>query len=318
MSQPSDRDHVTLFRGAADNPYFEVYFNALPAPGAEQVAVETLEVDLRPHRDMTLHVEIFNPQGMIPLIVTPGGMGECDGFRGFARNVAAASGDLRVIIWDRRNMGRSEVAFGTEPLAIEEAEDLHALVQCLKVGPAAFYGMSAGSRSNLILAERYRDDVAALVIAPLTGGPIAAMQLPEEYYLKYLSDESLTTIEAVAQTPLWGAYLERNTPELQEAFLQQSVEEFLAAMKRSGEHLESYRYTTVLGMTDEQVAGLQIPATLILHHGDESDMLHPIPNSRAATTLLPNCTFEIAPTLDSIVDLLLPFVRAHTPALPPR
>jgi hypothetical protein len=50
-------------------------------------------------------------------------MGECDGFRGFARNVAAASSELKVIIWDRRNMGRSEVSFGTEPLAIEEAEN---------------------------------------------------------------------------------------------------------------------------------------------------------------------------------------------------
>jgi len=50
-------------------------------------------------------------------------MGECDGFQGFARNVAAASSELKVIIWDNRNMGRSEVSFGTEPLAIEEAEN---------------------------------------------------------------------------------------------------------------------------------------------------------------------------------------------------
>ena len=119
-----DRDHVTLFRGAADNPYFELYFNAPPTPAGEKVEMQSLDVDLRPHREMTLHVEVFNPSGSIPLIVTPGGMGECDGFRGFARNVAGGAPDLNVIIWDRRNMGRSEVSFGTEPLAIEEAEDL--------------------------------------------------------------------------------------------------------------------------------------------------------------------------------------------------
>ena len=314
MSDPTDRDHVTLFRGAAANSYFELYFNALPSPGAEKVQLETLEIDLRPDRDMTLHVEVFNPTGKVPLIVTPGGMGESDGFRGFARNVAAASSELRVIIWDRRNMGRSEVSFGTEPLAIEEAEDLHVLIDRLGVGPATLYGMSAGARSNMILAARYPQDVAALVIAPLTGGPIAAMRLSEEYYLKYLGDDDLTSMQEVAKTPLWNAYMDRNTPGRQEEFMQQNVADFLAAMERSGEHLQSYRHMTALGMTDEQLAGLKVPATLILHHGDETDELHPIPNSRAATTLLRNSTFEIASSLQPLLDFLLPFVRKHTPA----
>ena len=110
MSHPTDRDHVTLFRGAADNSYFELYFNALPSPRAENVRLETHEVDLKPDREVTLHAEIFTPTGKVPLLVTPGGMGECDGFRGFARNGAAASSELRVIIWDRRNMGRPEVS----------------------------------------------------------------------------------------------------------------------------------------------------------------------------------------------------------------
>lgn len=315
MSSPTDRDHATLFRGAADNSYFELYFNALPSPGADGVECEILAVDLRPDREMTLHVEVYNPTGTIPLVVTPGGMGECDGFRGFARNVAAADSELRVIIWDRRNMGRSEVSFGTEPLAIEEAEDLHLLIKRLGVGPATFYGMSSGSRSNMVVAARYPDDVAALVIAPLTGGPIAATQLPEEYYLKYLSDDSLNSMEDVAATPLWSAYMARNPPDRQERFLQQDVADFLSAMKRSGEHLQSYRHKTTLAMTDEQLAELDVAATLILHHGDETDELHPISNSRAATTLLQNSTFEIAPSLEPVLELLVPFVRKHTPAI---
>ena len=159
-----------------------------------------------------------------------------------------------MIIWDRRNMGRSEVSFGTEPLAIEEAEDLHVLIQRLEAGPATLYGMSSGARSNMILAARYPEDVAALVIAPLTGGPIAAVRLSEEYYLKYLSDDNLTSIEEVAKTPLWSAYMARNTPERQEGFRQQNVADFLAAMKRSGEHLQSFRHMTALVITDEQLA----------------------------------------------------------------
>ena len=39
---------VTLFRGAANNTWFEVYFNAIPVEGAEKVEMESLEINLRP------------------------------------------------------------------------------------------------------------------------------------------------------------------------------------------------------------------------------------------------------------------------------
>ena len=308
-------EDVTLFKGASNNSYFPVYFNALPEPGAENLDIARLTVDLRPERDVSLYVEIYNPNATIPLVITPGGMGEIDGFGGFARNVAAAAPDLRVIIWDRRNMGRSGINFGTEPLTMEEAEDLHVLVERLGVGPATFYGMSSGSRSNLVLAERYPEDVAALVIAPLTGGPAAAQQLPHEYHLKYLDDPSLTSMEAVAETPLWAAYVERNGAAGRDELLRQDIDEFLGAMRLAGEHLRTFAAKTTLGMSDEQLAALKVPATLILHHGQEADYLHPIVNSRAATTLLQNSTLEFAPTLQPILDAMLPFVREHTPSL---
>ena len=241
---------------------------------------------------------------------------EADGFGGFARNVASHAPDLKVIIWDRRNMGRSGINFGSEPLSMEEAEDLHILIDRLGVAPAALYGMSSGARSNMVLAERYPEDVAAFVIAPLTGGPLAAEQLPEEYYPKYLRDDNLTSMEEVEKTPLWAAYVERNGSKGREELMRQDVSEFLAAMKRAGEHLQSFGQKTTLGMTDEQLAALNVPATLILHHGQEVDYLHPIPNSRAATTLLQNSSLEFAPTLEPILELILPFIREHTPMQP--
>ena len=308
-------EDVTLFKGASNNSYFAVYFYALPEPGVDALESETMTVDLRPERDVSLYVEIYNPQASIPLIVTPGGMGEIDGFGGFARNIAAVAPDLKVIIWDRRNMGRSGINFGSEPLSIEEAEDLHVLIERLQIAPAAFYGMSSGSRSNMVVAERYPDDVAALIIAPLTGGPLAAEQLSQEYFLKYLDDDDLTSIEAVAQTPLWAAYVERNGAAGRDELLRQDLGQFLAAMKRTGEHLHSFAQKTTLGMTDEQLAALTVPATLILHHGQEVDYLHPIAHSRAATTLFQNSTLVFAPTLQPILDALLPFVRTHTPPL---
>lgn len=315
IDEDQPEEDVTLFKGASNNSYYPVYFNALPEPGADELECEKLTVDLRPERDVSLYVEIYNPTAKIPLIVTPGGMGEIDGFGGFARNVAAAAPDLKVVIWDRRNMGRSGINFGSEPLSIEEAEDLHVLIDRLGIGPAAFYGMSSGARSNVVVAERYPEDIAAFVIAPLTGGPLAAKQLADEYYLKYVTDESLTSMEAVAETPLWAAYVERNGEAGREELLGQEVGDFLAAMKQAGEHLQTFSQKTTLGMTDEQLAALTVPATLILHHGQEVDYLHPIVNSRSATTLIPNSTMAFAPTLQPILELLLPFVREHTPPL---
>ena len=322
----NDEVDVTLFRGAANNSYFPVYFKALPEEGAENVEMEVRAVDLRPDRDVTLHVEIYNPNGTIPLIVTPGGNGDTNGFGGFARNVAAADPELKVIIYDRRNLGQSEVNFGSEPQMVEEGEDLHILINRLGVAPASFFGMSSGARSNLVLASRYPDDIASLIIAPLTGGPLAAMRLSEDYFFKYLHDKKLstrehivtsplTTMEELAETPLWSAYLARNTPEKRKGFFDADIADFLAAMKTSGEHLQATRYQTALGMRDDEFAALKVPATLILHHTAYSDYLHPVTNTRAATTLLTNSSFKFAPHLPEILEAILPFVKKHTPKM---
>jgi pimeloyl-ACP methyl ester carboxylesterase len=317
-TDPNFNPDPTLFKGAGNNIWFEVLFKAAPAAGSDRVPVKNLRVDLRPDREMTLNVEIYNPEGAIPLIVTPGGMGDIEGFGAFAKNLAAASSDLKIVIMDRRNLGRSEVSFmNDEPMGAEEAEDLHVLLQRLGIESAIFYGMSSGSRSNMVLAERYPEQVDALIIAPLTGGPIAAQRLSDEYFLSFLRDDSLTSMEAVAQTPLWKAYLDRNSSELKEIFFEQKVEDFLATMKMTGEHLASFRAKTTLGMTDEQLISLNVPATLILHHGDEIDFLHPKVNSRAATTLIKNSSFKIAPRLEEIVDVVLPFAKKYTSAFEP-
>lgn len=104
-------ENVTLFRSASNNSYYPVYFNALPELGVDALECEKLSVDLRPERDVTLYAEIYNPEASIPLIVTPGGMGEIDGFGGFARNVRQRPPISKVVIWDRRNMGRSGINF---------------------------------------------------------------------------------------------------------------------------------------------------------------------------------------------------------------
>ena len=161
----------------------------------------------------------------------------------------------------------SEVNFGREPQMVEEGEDLHVLIDRLGVAPTALFGMSSGARSNLILASRYPEDIAALVIAPLTGGPYAAARLSEDYFFKYFANKKLTTRKHVDEVPitsmeasptdLWSAYLARNTSEKRERFFRR-YKDFLAAMEASGSHLQETRYQTALGM-DDRVGGTRRP-----------------------------------------------------------
>lgn len=122
-------------------------------------------------------------------------------------------------------------------------------------------------------------------------------------------------MQDVAKTELWSAYLARNTSEHQERLFNSDIGAFLAAMKASGEHLQATRYQTALGMKDDELTAINVPATLILHHGQYTDNLHPLTNTRAATTLLANSSFKIAPLLPDILEALLSFVREHTPKL---
>ena len=72
--------------------------------------------------------------------------------------------------------------------------------------------MSSGARSNLLVADRYPEDVAAFIIEPLTSGPIAATRLAEEYFFKYLKNEPHSTMEHVNEKPLNSMETLTDTP----------------------------------------------------------------------------------------------------------
>ena len=133
--------------------------------------------------------------------------------------------------------------------------------------------------------------------------------------MEHISESPITSMEELSKTPLWEAYLARNTYEKRERFFSSSFQDFQSAMKASGEHLRKTGDQVALGMYDGELAELAIPATLILHHGSYIDYLHPITNSRAATTLISNSSLEFAPYLPEILNALVPFIKTHTPRL---
>ena len=80
--------------------------------------------------------------------ISPGGR------RGLASDralgVLLAEAGFRVLVYDRRNTGASEIGFPGDSESYEQAEDLLALLQTLGTGPAYVAGCSSGSRLSLI------------------------------------------------------------------------------------------------------------------------------------------------------------------------
>ena len=77
-------------------------------------------------------------------------------------------------------------------------------------------------------------------------------------------------------------------------FLALEYNAFMAAQKRAGEYMQQFGEATALGLTDEELLSLNggkgFP-TMILHHGEETDKLHPIPNAQKAASIMPNARF---------------------------
>ena len=61
-------------------------------------------------------------------------------------------------------------------------------------------------------------------------------------------------MQGLAKTELWSAYLARNNAAKRARFFATDIDDFLAAMKASGEHLQATRYQTALGMNDNDLA----------------------------------------------------------------
>ena len=75
------------------------------------------------------------------------------------------SAHYRVLIWDRRNCGASDIAISDTPTDHELwSEDLHCLLGALNMSPAYLAGACNGAALSLFTAGRYADDIRGLVL----------------------------------------------------------------------------------------------------------------------------------------------------------
>jgi pimeloyl-ACP methyl ester carboxylesterase len=198
------------------------------------------------------------------------------------RQIADLASGFRVITYDLRGSGRSEVTPGPYTIGLL-AEDLRALVEALDLGRVSLVAHSMGGSIALAYAAAYPSDVAALV------GIGAPATFP---------DQARTGLEARAQTVEsagMGAVAETvATNGVSPTFREGEPEEFqeLVALLASNDpagYAAQCRALVGLNLVDRLAA---ITAPTLLISGDR-DGVSPPAVTEANASSIPNGSFEI-------------------------
>jgi pimeloyl-ACP methyl ester carboxylesterase len=213
----------------------------------------------------TLHYQIF---GKGPgIVLTPGGR---ESGRVLMPLVEQLASECRVLIWDRRNSGASDLYFETERSEYEIwADDLAELLESIGYAPAIVAGGSAGVRVSLNALLRHPGIGRALILWSVTGGPFAAHFLGHIYHEIYIEAAEEGGMQAVAETPFFGARIEEN-PENRERLLAMDPAVFIATMRRWNQAFHARPNDPVAGVSGD-FGSITVP-TLVF---DGNDDIHP-------------------------------------------
>lgn len=234
----------------------------------------------------TIHYEILGNGP--PVALTPGGRMGMEAVRPLATHLAA---EFRVLIYDRRNCGASDVVIGGD-LSEQEiwADDLHALLDHLGMAPAYVGGGSAGCRVSLLLTLRHPQDVKGLLLWWVTGGPVAAERLGQLYYGQFIEAAQAGGMAAVIETPFFAERIQQN-PGNRERLLAMDPAEFCSVMARWRTFFDEGAYKPVIGATEDELRQIEVPAIIVpgnddIHPRAVGEGLHRIlPKSELASDL---------------------------------
>ncbi len=234
----------------------------------------------------TLHYDIVGNGPHIAL--TPGGR---VGRKGLAPLVAELAKKARVLTWDRRNGGQSDVYFGGEkPESELWADDLADLMRAVGFGPAFIAGGSAGCRVSLLAALRHPEITKGLVIWSASGGPYACQVLGFSYHVPFILAAQQGGMAAVAQTPYFAECISAN-PENRNRLLAIPPKQFIETLKRWNTHYYYRPDSPVIGMTEDELRTIRVP-TLVFEGNDD---IHPREASRSVASLIPGAISTPSP-----------------------
>ncbi|CAN7208543.1 alpha/beta hydrolase [Phenylobacterium sp. LjRoot219] len=223
-------------------------------------------------------------RGAGPLVaLTPGGREAGAAVDALAEALAAQA---RVLTWDRRNTGASDVFFGGAGSEQELwADDLGDLIAELGEGPAWLAGGSAGCRVSVLTALRRPEAARGLILWSASGGPYGCQFLGFQYHVPYIMAAERGGMPAIAKTPFFAERIAAN-PENRDRLLALDPADFIATLKRWNTFFYYSPDAALAGVPDAALRGLALP-TLIFEGGDD---IHPPEVSQALARLIPGAT----------------------------
>ncbi len=193
--------------------------------------------------------------------LSPGGRRDLGGVEPLAERIAYAG--HRVVIFDRRNCGASDVVIAGEDSEYEIwADDLHELLSQLGALPAFFGGSSSGCRTSLLFALRHPEGVRGLMLWRVTGGRFACERLAQQYYGQYMTAAKQGGMAAVCEMEHWKERIEARA-ENREALMQMDPERFIAVMSHWREYFVRGADLPVIGASEAELKSITAPACII-------------------------------------------------------
>ena len=202
-------------------------------------------------RGVSINYKVLGKDG--PWVaLSPGGRRDLGGVEPLAKQVADAG--HRVVIFDRRNCGASDVVIAGEDSEYEIwADDLHELLSQLGGVPAFVGGSSSGCRTSLLFALRHPEAVRGLLLWRVTGGRFACERLAEEYYGQYIVAAKQGGMAAVCEMEHWKERIE----------VRADAERFIAVMSHWREYFVGGADLPVIGATEAELKSIKSPAFII-------------------------------------------------------
>lgn len=213
------------------------------------------------------------------LALTPGGRAEMDAVRPLGEQLA---GRCRVLLWDRRNAGRSDVFVeGGRAESEVWADDLATLLDHVALGPAYLAGGSAGCRVSLLTAIRHPRSARGLILWSASGGPYGCQYLGFNYHVPYIIAAQAGGMQAVLKTPFFAERVAAN-PANRERLLALDPQAFVSTMKQWNEHFHYRPDTPVVGAAEAELRAIQVPAVVF----EGCDDIHPPEAAEAIHALI--------------------------------
>jgi len=234
-------------------------------------------------RGVTLRYEIIGDDGPA-IALNPGARRPYDELVGLSERIAEHG--YRVLLHDRRNCGRSQLAI--EPGGSEHeiwADDLYHLCNDLGLAPVFVGGASAGARLALLFALRHPGAVRGLLLWRVTGGHHAAHTLADDYYGQYIALANSGGMAAVCASPHFAECI-RVRPKGRDELMQIDVKKFVEVMETWRQAFIHSASLPVIGATEDQLKSLAVPICLI----PGNDRIHDPAAARKIAALAPQIT----------------------------